>query len=68
MLKKVEIFDDDKKIIHHARKYLLFNEGGTWLEKDGLFDVTMVAHDDAGVNELVGTFLLDKIRVKYDQK
>ena len=44
----------------HARKSLLFNEEGTWMKKDGLFDVTMGAYDGAEVRELVGTFLLDR--------
>ena len=37
------------------------------MKKDGLFDVTMGAHDGAEVCELVGTFLLDKIS-KKDEK
>ena len=44
----------------HARKSLLFNEEGTLMKKDGLFDVTMGAYDGAEVRELVGTFLLDR--------
>ena len=63
---KVKISDDDKKIIYNLRKSLLFNEGGTWMKKDGLFDVTIGAYDEAEVCELVG-FLLDKISVKYDK-
>ena len=36
--------DDDKAIIHHARKSLLFNDQQTWIKRDsGLFDVTMGA-------------------------
>lgn len=34
-------------------------------EKDGLFNVTMRAYDDAEVCELLRTFLLDKIIEKY---
>ena len=64
---KVQIFNDDKKIIYHARKSLLFNEEGKWMKKDGLFDVTMRAYDGAEVRELVGTFLLDKICEKYEK-
>ena len=64
---KVQISNDDKKIIYHARKSLLFNEEGTWMKKDGLFDVTMGAYDGAEVCELVGTFLLDKISEKYEK-
>ena len=46
---------------------MLFNEGSTWMKKDGLSDVTMGAYDGAEVCELVGTFLLDKISEKYDK-
>ena len=50
--------DDDKAIIHHARKSLLFNDQQTWIKRDsGLFDVTMGAHDRAEVCELVGNYL-----------
>ena len=59
----VQISDD----IYHARKSLLFNEGGTWMKKVGLFDVTMRAYDSADVCELVGTLLLTKISEKYDK-
>ena len=37
------------------------------MKKGGLFDVTMGAYDDREVYEIVGTFLLDKIIVKYDR-
>ena len=63
---KVHISDDDKKIIYHARKSLLFNDGGAWSKKDGLFDVTMEAYDGAEVCELV-IFLLNKISEEYDK-
>ena len=64
---KVQMSNDDKKIIYHARKSLLFNEESTWMKKDGLFDVTMGAYDGAEVCELVGTFLLDKVSEKYEK-
>ena len=36
--------DDDKAIIHHARKSLLFNHQQTWIKTESwLFDVTMGA-------------------------
>ena len=38
-----------------------------WMKKDGLFNVTMRAYDRAEVCQLVGTFLLDSISVKYDK-
>ena len=62
---KVEISDDDEKKIFHARKSLLFTDGGTWTKKDGLLDVTMDAYDEIDVCELVGKFLLNKISGKY---
>ena len=37
------------------------------MKKDGLFNVTMGAYDEAEVCELVVTFSLDKISVKYDK-
>ena len=50
--------DDDKAIIHRARKSLLFHDQQTWTKRDsGLFDVTMGAHDGAEVCELVGNYL-----------
>ena len=58
---KVQIFDQDKKILYHAIKSLLFNEKRCVNEKDGLFDVKMEVYDGAEVCELVGTFLYDKI-------
>ena len=59
---KVQITEDDKKIIYHSRKSLLFDRGNTWMKKGGdLVDVAMGAYDGAEVCELVGTFLLEKI-------
>ena len=61
--------DDDKAIIHHARKSLLFNDQQTWIKRDsGLFDVTMGAHDGAEVCELVGNYLLYKLSKLYEKK
>ena len=37
------------------------------MNKDGLLDVTIGVYDGREVYELVGTFLLDKISVKYDK-
>ena len=37
------------------------------MKRDGLFNVKMGAYDGAEVCELVGTFSLDKISVKYDK-
>ena len=60
--------DDDKAIIYHARKLLLFNDQQTLMERDsGLFDVTMGAYDGAEVCELVGNHLLYELS-KLDKK
>ena len=64
---KVQISYDDTKIIYHARKSWLFNEGGTWMKKVCLFDVTVGAYGCAEVCELDGTFLLITISEKYDK-
>ena len=37
------------------------------MKKDDLLDVTMGAYDGTEVCEIVGTLLLDKIKVKYDK-
>ena len=47
---KVQITQDDKKIIYHSRKSLLFDRGNTWMKKEGdLFDVAMGTYDGAEV-------------------
>ena len=50
--------------INHARKSLLFDDDGAWVKKDGnpLFDFTMGSFDGAEVCELVGLYLLNKIK------
>ena len=37
------------------------------MNKDGLFDVKMGAYDGREVCELAGTFLLDKVSIKYNK-
>ena len=56
--KLVNITNEDKVIVKHARKSLLYDNSESWMKKDsGLFDVSMGAYDGAEVWELVGTFL-----------
>ena len=65
----IDIPTDDKAIIKHAQKLLLFNKSETWMKKDSrLFDVAMVAFDGAEVCQLVGNFLLHKLSKKYETK
>ena len=64
----INIPENDKKIINHARKSLLFNKQQTWIKKEsGLVDVTMGAYDGAEVCELVGSFLLYALSLKYNK-
>ena len=57
--KLVNITNEDKVIIKHARKSLLYDNSEPLMKKDSrLFDVTMGAYDGAEVCKLVGTFLL----------
>ena len=67
--KRVGIKKEDKEIVFHARKSLLFNKEKTWIKKEGgTFDVTMGAYDGAEVCELVGTYILHQIGSKYNRK
>ena len=60
---KVQITEDDKKIIYQVRKLLLFDKGHKRMKRrENLFDVAMGAYDSAEVCELVGTFILVKIK------
>ena len=62
----VNISKEDKDIIYHARKSLLFNNNEEWVKKEGnTFDVTMGAYDGAEVCELIGTYLLYQLSEKY---
>ena len=57
---KIKIDQNDKDIIYHARKSLLFNKDETWMKKgNDLFDVTMGAWDGAEISELTGLFILN---------
>ena len=48
---------------------MLFSEDCTWIKKNGgLFDVTMGAYDGAEICELVGTFILNAIGLKYNKR
>ena len=59
--------DKDKIIIEHSRKSLLQDNSEPWMKKDtGLFDITIGAQDEVEVCELVRTFLLYKLSLKYN--
>ena len=66
---QTHLSDDDKAIIHHARKSLLFNDQHSWIKRySGLFDVTIGAYDGAEVCKLIGNYLLYKLSKLYEKK
>jgi len=61
--KHTDIDEDTYQVIMHSRKSLLFCKSETWSKRDNPdFDVTMGAYDGAEVCELVGLFLLDRVK------
>lgn len=58
--KHTNISTEDREIITHAKKSLLFHKDQPWTKKesDNLFDVTMGSYDGAETCTLVGTYLL----------
>ena len=61
-----EITNQMLEIIRHSRKSLLFDQGSTWVKKINQdFDVTMGSYDGAEVCELVGLFLLSKMKENF---
>ena len=57
------ITDEERNIIMHARKSVIFKDGHSWIKKGNgsMFDVTMGSFDDAEVCELVGAYLLNQL-------
>ena len=56
------ISDQEKDIILHSRKSMLFTQDKEWIKKGtGLFDVTMGCYDGAEICQLVDTFVLATI-------
>ena len=65
----INLDDQDKKIIYHSRKSLLFNQEQMWMKKGSdLFDVSMGAYDSAEICGLIGIFLLNLLGRQYDPK
>ena len=59
--------DIEVKALKNARLSLLFHNKDTWQKKTNLFDCTMGAYDGAEVAEMVGLFMLDKIRIQFPE-
>ena len=53
--------------IKQARESILHHNNKTWSKKTGLFDVTMGSYDGAQVTDLVGLFILHKLKQEIPQ-
>ena len=57
------ITDDERKIVKLSKESLLFNGERCWVKKSGAsFDVTMGSLDGAETSEIIGVYLLGKIK------
>jgi len=63
----MHITPQDRHIITHAKKSLLYHQNTPWERKNtrNLFDVTMGSYDGAETCELVGTYMLSLITPKF---
>ena len=59
----VEFTDEEKRIIFHCRKSLLFYKSEPWKKKDSdsCFDVTMGSYDGGELCEFTGIYLLSQL-------
>ena len=64
--KFTSITAEDRQIIIHAKKSLLFHQNSPWTKKatDNMFDVTMGSYDGAETCELIGLYMLSLIAPK----
>ena len=61
--KYTQISDDQKEILFHTSKSYLIHKGEAWTKKsDSLFDVAMGSYDGAQKCDLVGLYLLSKLK------
>ena len=58
----VDISEEHRDLIMHARKSILVDRSDTWIKKgENLFDVTMGAFDGAETCDIVGLYLLSQL-------
>ena len=53
---------EDREVIHHARRSLLFDNNTAWVKQGSEFDVAMGSFDGAEVTDLVGLYLLSQLQ------
>ena len=57
------VTDDEREIVKLSKESLLFNGERCWVKKSGAsFDVTMGSLDGAETSEIIGVYLLGKIK------
>ena len=67
----INITHQHRNVIMHARKSLLFDQEKPWHKTENsqsMFEVTMGSYDEAEVCELVGLFILHKLKTKFNNK
>ena len=64
------ITEDEKEIIMHSKDTLLFHNNSTWQKSNqtNQFDITMGSYDGAETCELIGKYILHKIKHIIDHK
>ena len=58
----VEITEEEKDVVNKTKMSLLFVKGKPWVKRSSEWDVTMGSFDGAETCELVGLFMLNKLR------
>ena len=56
-----------RRILNNARQSILFHNNSTWKKITGLFDVTMGSYDGCELCELVGLYVLHKLKHKFPE-
>ena len=56
------VTQEDREVVHHARRSLLYDKDTPWVKKESEFDVAMGSFDGAEVTDLVGLFLLSQLQ------
>ena len=65
--KFTKITQQDRHIIIHSKRSLLYNQNSPWTKKnsDSTFDVTMGSYNRAETCELIGVYMLSLIAPKF---
>ena len=61
------ITEETRSILLNARQALLFHDNRAWIKTSGLFDVTMGSFDGCELCELVGLYIIQKVKESFPQ-